>query len=311
MSQQKLIDLSKVPVPDIITPLDFEKTYSDLKAILITLDPQYSDALTLESDPLARLLQVFAYREMHLIAKINDATRANILASATGNDLIALGSRYNLTPLIVQPANPNAIPPTPEVRESDENFRRRVQMAFDGLNTAGSIDAYIFFALSADGRVLDANAESPTPCNITVTILSHEGNGTPSNSTLTAVRAYFGLTPDGNSQNAIPSKIRPQGDRVTVVPAQIIPYSITAQLYMQPGPDASVVLIKAQNELSQYIAEQRRLGANITRSGIHRALHQPGVSNVLISSPATDLVISPTQASFCTATNITVGGVDE
>lgn len=311
MSQQKLIDLSKVPVPDIITPLDFEQTYTDLKATLITLDPHYSEALALESDPLARLLQVFAYREMHLIAKVNDATRANMLASATGNDLIALGARYNLTPLIVQPANPSATPPTPEVRESDENFRRRVQMAFDGLNTAGSIDAYIFFALSADGRVLDANAESPAPCNITVTILSHEGNGTPSNSTLTAVRAYFGLAPDGNSQTTIPSKIRPQGDRVMVVPAQIIPYSITAQLYIQLGPDASVVLIKAQNALSQYIAEQRRLGANITRSAIHRALHQPGVSNVLISSPATDLVIGPTQASFCTATNITIGGIDE
>lgn len=311
MSISKLIDLSKAPVPDGITSLDFEQTYAALKTALIDINPQYSNALALDSEPMAQLLQLFAYREMHLVAKINDATRGNMLASATGNDLDALGSRYNLERLIVQPANSNTVPPTPEITESDENFRRRVQMVFDGLNTAGSIDAYIFFTLSADARVLDANAQSPAPCYITVTILSHEGNGTPSASTLSAVRAHFGLTPDGSSQTESPSKIRPQGDRVTVQPAQIIPYSITAQLLIQPGPDTSVVLDAAQQELNQYIASRRRLGFNITHSGIHRALHQPGVNNVLISAPATDVIISANQAGYCTGVSITVGGLDE
>lgn len=311
MSQQKLIDLSKVPVPDIVESLSFEQTYGELRSLLLSLAPDLEESLTFESDPLARLLQVFAYREMHLKAQVNDATRANILASATGNNLVALGSRYNIEPLIVKPANPNANPPTPEVRESDESLRRRIQMAFDGLNTAGSIDAYIFFALSADSQVADANAESPFPCQITLTILSHENNGTPSAITLAKVRQFFGLTADGSSQAATPSKVRPQGDRLTVQSAQIINYHIVAQLYIQPGPDAQVVLAAANAELARYIAAQRKLGANITRSAIHRALHQPGVSNVLITSPAADIVITPNQAAHCTATNISIGGIDE
>lgn len=311
MSQQKLIDLSKVPVPDIIQSLNFEQTYAELKALLTSLAPELAESLTFESDPLARLLQVFAYREMHLKAQVNDATRANILASATGNDLAALGSRYNIEPLVIKPANPSANPPTPEIRESDDSLRRRIQMAFDGLNTAGSIDAYIFFALSADGQIADANAESPQPCQITLTILSHENDGTPSLDTLVKVRQFFGLTADGTSQAAIPSKVRPQGDRLTVQLAQIINYEVVAQLYIQPGPDAQVVLSAANAELAKYIAAQRRLGANITRSAIHRALHQPGVSNVLISLPATDIIITPNQAAHCTATNISIGGTDE
>lgn len=311
MSQQKLIDLSKVPVPDIIQSLNFEQTYAELKALLTSLAPELAESLTFESDPLARLLQVFAYREMHLKAQVNDATRANILASATGNDLVALGSRYNIEPLVIKPANPSANPPTPEIRESDDSLRRRIQMAFDGLNTAGSIDAYIFFALNADGQIADANAESPEPCQITLTILSHENDGTPSLDTLVKVRQFFGLTADGTSQAAIPSKVRPQGDRLTVQPAQIINYEVVAQLYIQPGPDAQVVLSAANAELAKYIAAQRRLGANITRSAIHRALHQPGVSNVLISLPATDIIITPNQAAHCTATNISIGGTDE
>lgn len=98
----ELIDLSKVPVPDIIQPLSFEQRFAALKQILISIDERYQDVLALESDPIAKLLQVFAYREMHLVAQINDATRGNILASSTGNDLIALGSRYDLAPLVIQ-----------------------------------------------------------------------------------------------------------------------------------------------------------------------------------------------------------------
>jgi len=303
----ELIDLSKVPVPDIIQPLSFEQRFAALKQILVGIDQGYQAVLALESDPITKLLQVFAYREMHLVAQINDATRGNILASSTGNNLIALGSRYDLAPLVIQAGDATAVPPIPEIIEDEPSFKRRVQMAFDGLNTAGSIDGYVFFALGADGRVADANAVSPEPCDMVVTVLSIEGDGVASVDLLTKVRATFGLSADGLSQSHTPSKVRPQGDRVTIQSAEIISYNVEAQLQILPGPDAQVVLAAANQALAIYQKEQRRLGAAHTRSGIYRALHQPGVSNVKLISPLEDIVVLTHQAAFCSTSNVTIG----
>lgn len=307
----ELIDLSKVPIPDIIQPLSFEQRFAALKQLLIDIDESYQAVVALESDPISKLLQVFAYREMHLVAQINDATRGNILASSTGNNLIALGSRYDLAPLVIQASDDSAVPPIPEILEEEQSFKRRVQMAFDGLNTAGSIDGYIFFALGADGRVADAKAVSPDPCEMVVTVLSIEGNGSASEELLSKVRVVFGLSADGLSQSSTPSKVRPQGDRVTIQGAGIVSYSVQAVLQLLPGPDAQVVLAAANQALALYQKEQRRLGADITRSGIFKALHQPGVNNVSLISPATDVVVLEHQAAYCTSVNVSIGGVGE
>uniref|UniRef100_UPI0034E93DFE baseplate J/gp47 family protein n=1 Tax=Enterococcus faecium TaxID=1352 RepID=UPI0034E93DFE len=119
-----------------------------------------------------------------LEAKINDATRANMLASSKGNDRDGIGARYNVERLVVQEGDELARPPIPRIMEDDDSYRRRIQMALDGLNTAGSDDAYVFHALSASGKVLDADATSPSPCNMVVTVLSRDGNGTPDNDLL-------------------------------------------------------------------------------------------------------------------------------
>lgn len=303
MTTYRLIDLSKVPVPDIIETPDFEEKYQALKTMLINLDPDYAQSLSLESDPAARLLQVFAYREMYLTARINDATRANILASATGRDLDALASRYNIERLTIQPANPDANPPEPAAMEDDEALRRRVQMAFDGLNTAGSIDGYIFHALGANGLVRDALATSPQPTEIELTILSNEGNGHSSAELIESVRAHFGISADGNQQLGT-SKIRPQGDRVSVQSASIVSYQVEATIYLQQGPDASVIRQQAIAAAQKYADEQHRLGADITRSGLHRALHQPGVDNVELHQPDGNISVSPTQAAYCTSIDV-------
>lgn len=307
----KPIDLSRVPVPDIIDVPDFETKYQELKTLLLALDPAYAQVLELESDPVVRLLQVAAYRELHLIGKINNATRANMLASSQGADLDGLAARYDIERLVIQSGDDTATPPVPRVMESDAALRRRVQMAFDGLNTAGSIDGYIFHALGADGRVLDADAYSPAPTEMIVTLLSHQGDGTADQALLESVRAVFGLTPDGTAQSATPSKVRPQGDRVTVQSAAIVNYTVEAQIIVLPGPTPGAVLQAAEAALAQYVADQHRLGADITRSGIHRALHQPGAQNVIITQPAADIVISRTQAPWCTAIAVTIGGEDE
>lgn len=307
------IDLSLVPPPDVLEPLDFEARYDQLKKMLIAMDPDagYEQALALESDPLCRLLQLMTYREMLLVARINDATRANMLASAEESDLDAIAARYNIERLVLSPGDPDAVPPVPRAMESDDALRRRIQLAFDGLNTAGSIDSYVFHAMSADGRVRDAHAASPAPTQITLTLLSHEGSGEASASLLTAVRAVFGISPDGTSQTREPTRIRPQGDEVTIQSATIVNYSITAHLVVSSGPAASVIRDAAQAAVETYVNERHRLGADVTHSGIHRALHQPGVDNVVITSPPADIVTTPVQAAWCTGITLTAGLADE
>lgn len=311
MSAFKLLDLSKVPVPDIITVPDFETTYNELKAILLGLNPDYGEVLALESDPLAMALQTFAYREMVLQAKINDATRANMLASAKGNDLDGYAAGYNVARLVVQQGEPLARPPVPKIMEDDESLRRRAQMAFDGLNTAGSDDSYVFHALSTDGKVLDADATSPSPCNMVVTLLSRDGNGTPNNELLVTVRRYFGLTDDGTAAAAQPSKVRPLGDRLSVVAADVHEYAVIAELTILPGPSGSTIQQTAETAVQAYVLDRHKLGYDVTRSGLYAALHQSGVHNVNLISPAADLIMNNTQAAYCSGVTVTVGGVDE
>lgn len=157
----------------------------------------------------------------------------------------------------------------------------------------------------------DAKAVSPDPCEMVVTVLSIDGNGSASDELLSKVRVVFGLSADGLSQSSTPSKVRPQGDRVTIQGSGIVNYSVQAVLQLLPGPDAQVVLAAANQALALYQKEQRRLGADITRSGIFKSLHQSGVNNVNLISPSADVTVLDHQAAYCTSVNISIGGVGE
>ncbi|WDD98377.1 baseplate J/gp47 family protein [Thalassomonas actiniarum] len=310
MTAFKLLDLSKVPVPDVISSPDFETTYQELKDILIGLKEEYRDVLALESDPLAKALQVFAYREILLEAKINDATRANMLATATANDLDAIGARYNVERLVIQEANVIAVPPVAQVLEQDNSYRRRIQMAFDGLNTAGSDDAYVFHALSASGEVLDVDASSPSPCHMVVTVLGRNGNGIPDNNVLVDVRRYFGLSDDGSQVLETASKVRPLGDKVSVVAAQVVEYPVEAVLTILPGPSGEVIQQAAEDAVWAYVRDRHKLGYDVTQSGLYAALHQAGVHSVELITPTADLKMNNVQAAYCSGVQVTIGGVD-
>ena len=299
MSAFNLIDMAKVPVPDVIERPDFETKYLELKTLFLKFNPVYQQALDLESDPVNLLLQTFAYRELVLIEKINAATRGNMLATASGHDLDAIAARYNITRLVVQE--------DPVELEQDEPFKRRIQMSFNGLNTAGSSDSYVYHALSASVDVLDADATSPSACNMVLTILARKNKGVASADLLAKVRKYFGLNADG-SQALEASKIRPIGDRLSVVAANIVDYVVDAELSILPGPATSVVVNAAQTAVEQYTEAQFRLGYDITRSGLFAALHQAGVHNVNLISPASDLIISHKQAGSCRGINIRAAG---
>jgi len=292
------VDLSRLPFPAVVEPLDFETIFA---AMLSDLRARYPDfSALLESDPAYKLLEVAAYRELILRARVNDAAKAITLAYAVGSDLDHLAANFNVQRLLITPANPTALPPVPAVYESDTDLRRRVQLAFEGLSTAGPVGAYLFHTLGAHGDVLDASVDSPTPGVVVVAVLSRVGDGTASPALQAAVDAAL------NAES-----VRPLTDMVQVQSAAIVPYAVAATLTLYPGPDAAVVLADAQARLAAYNAANHRLGRDITRAGVIAALCTAGVQNVALATPAADIVITPAQAPWCTGTSVTLGGFDE
>lgn len=298
-----IINLANLPAPNVVEPLDFETIFAERKARLVSLYPAEQQAevartLALDSEPMTISLQENAYRELALRQRANDAARAVMLAFARRGDLDQIAARYNLERLVITPADNSTTPPTPAVMEEDDALRERVLLAFEGLSVAGPRQSYIKHARDADGRVADASAISPNPCEAVITVLSTTGNGTAPADLLAKVVAAL------NDED-----VRPVGDRVTVQSAAILNYEIRATLYLEQGPEAEPILQAAAARADAYRNQQRRLGRDVNRSAITAALHVEGVTKVVLDQPAVDLPLDATQAGYCTAVTITNGGV--
>jgi phage-related baseplate assembly protein len=291
-----IVDLSALPAPDVLEPLDFEVTYDEaLGTFRGYMGDNWSAAI--ESDPVVKVLEVGAYQKVGNRARVNDAAKALLLAHAIGPDLDQLGANYNLKRLVIQAADLTAVPPVPEVKELDDPFRERIQLAFEGLTTAGPRASYILHARNASGLVMDASAESPKPCCVTVTVLSSEGRGEASPALLATVEA--GLNDED---------VRPLGDRVTVQGAQIIDYRINALLHMNSaGPEGDASLAEAINRLAKWINPRKRLGVEVARSAVDAQLHVAGVSRVELIGWV-DLAPSKAQAAWCTGYEVKLAG---
>lgn len=299
------IDLSQLPPPVVVEPLDFETLFAQRKAAFIAMYPEdeqeeIARTLELESEPITMLLEENCYRELLLRQRVNEAARAVMLAYSTDSDLDNLAVNFNVERLTIQEEDDSVTPPIEAVMESDQDLRTRTQQAFEGLSVAGPTAAYEFWGRSADGRVADISAVSPTPACVTISVLSREGDGTASDDLLSVVAAAL------NDE-----EVRPVADRVTVQSAEIVPYQIDATLYIYPGPEAEPVRQASEQQLQAYIAAKNRLGRDIRLSAIYAALHVEGVQRVELAQPVADIVLSDYQASHCTEYTITVGGYDE
>ena len=288
-----VVNLSQLPAPNVVEQLDFETILTAMIADLQERDSTFTALV--ESDPAYKILEVCAYRELLMRQRVNESAKAVMLAYATGADLDQIGANVGVQRQVIAPADDTTVPPTPAVMESDEDFRARIQLSPEGYTTAGSEGSYVFHGLGADADVKDIQAISQEPGKVTVYVLSRTGDGTAPQSTLDAVTA----TLNGET-------IRPMTDEVTVLSANIVNYTVTAELTLLPGPDATVVQQSAIDAVTEFVESQRRIGYDVTLSGLYHALHQPGVQNVNLTSPATSLALGDGQASYCTEINVTL-----
>ncbi|ETX03582.1 MAG: hypothetical protein ETSY1_46790 (plasmid) [Candidatus Entotheonella factor] len=278
------IDPSQLAVPGVVETIDIERIAQEMLTDLRRLDPTFS--ATVESDPVYKLVQVAAYREGLLRQRINDAARAVMLAYARGTDLDHLAALLGVGRL---------------EGEDDTDMRLRTQLALEGYSTAGPIGAYTFHGRSASPEVKDIDVASPSPGEVVITVLSVQGDGTPSPDLLGTVDAALNH-----------DDVRPLTDQVTVRAPVVIPYQVEAALYMYEGPDTQTVLEEAYSRIESYVDAQHRLGHDIAISGLHAALHIPGaVQRVALLSPAADIVVAPDEVAFNTDITLSLGGTDE
>ena len=301
----ELVDLSKLDAPKVLEDLDFESLLADRKAEFIALFPQDERAiwqarLSLESEPITKLLQEVVYLQLMERNRINNAAKATMLAYASGSDLDVISANYNVKRQVIQEANNNVTPKIPQILEDDTSLRLRTQLAFEGLSVAGPRSAYIFHALSAHPDVADVSVVSPQPANVTVTILNRNGQGEADENLLNVVRAKL------NDDD-----IRPIGDRVIVQSAVIQSYEIRAKLHLYRGPEYEPIKAAALKKLTAYTEEKHRLGRDISLSGIYAALHLEGVQRVELISPTADIVLPSSKSAYCTAINLEIVTSDD
>ncbi|CAD9217804.1 Baseplate assembly protein J [Burkholderia cenocepacia] len=295
------IDLSQLPSPDVVETLDYETLLAARKARLVSLYPAAEQAeiaatLALESEPLVKLLQENAYRELVLRQRVNDAARAVMLAYAVGTDLDHLAALFGIRRLTISPADPEH--DLAAVMESDADLRARTQLAPQSFSVAGPEGAYVSHARNADGRVLDASAISPAPCEVLVTVLARDGDGTATPALIDAVAAALQA-----------DDVRPLTDKVTVRGADILRYQVRARLVFFAGPDRAVALAQANRAMKQYTDSMHRLGMEVTLDGIYSAARAAGVQKVILESPLAGLPATKQQAPYCTGIELIDGGV--
>lgn len=278
MSRFDSINLSDLPPPSVVESLDYETVLQQLREDLAAIADL--STVNLESEPVVKLLEVFAYRELLLRGRINDAARSTMVAYALGADLDNLAGLFGVKR---------------QADEPDDRLRQRVQLSLEGHSTAGPIGSYVFHALAADPTVADVNVASPTPGEVLVTVLSNVGTGAADQALLD--RVYTRL----NSEN-----VRPLTDQVTVQSSEILTYSVDAVLQILPGPDTEIVRERAIEELQAYVGQQHGLGLGVPLSGLYAALHVAGVQDVRINTPSAGFLCDLHQAAYCNSINVTV-----
>jgi len=303
------IDLSQLPAPDLIEALDYEVILAAMKVELIEKDPTLADVLELESDPITKLLEECAYRELLLRQRVNEAIRALLLARSTGTDLDNLGANRSLERL-------------PD--ESDERFRDRVQQAFWLVSTAGPAAHYREMTLAVDASIVDVSVTSLAPGSVTLAVLAPQEVPTDEATTEERDRGHK-LFPEiepaadksviiARNDSPIIQQVRDQlesddvqpfTDMVEVRSPSVLPFVIHARLTLYPGPDASVVVASSLAALNDHLLSIRQIGYDTTAAGVMDAIVVTGVQNVDLEWQG-DVVCGPLDLAVCAGVDLTV-----
>ena len=259
-----MTDLTTLPAPDAVQALSAEALLASAKQKFIELAPDFAERVSLESEPVTKLLEVIVYCLLVSLAQINDVAKSNLLAFAAGPDLDHLAAFYDL---IRAPG------------EHDERFRSRIQSRIAALAGGGTNEYYRERAMSADIDVVDVAVLTPGNGTVDLAIWISPG----ADATAVIENVSTALSADNTKILGVPLSIR------IAIQKSI---NVSAKLYREPSAPLNIAQTAQQN-LVAALGNRARLGRDIARSWIDATLHMEGVARVELDSPATDIRIAP------------------
>lgn len=319
------VTTNALPTPDIIETLSYQAIFDALRADFQTRFPDFSALV--ESDPAIKLLEVAAYRETVLRARVNDAFKATLLGLAAANDLDNLADFYNVSRT---------------TDETDVALRARVIEKIKGSSTGGGASWYRFQALSANDLVADALVDSPAPGAVQIALLSEESTriASAAESELPDLGTFYGITRleteaiadfrvrlrtaalgtagDGAASSQLLAivdavmqapDVRVITDTLTTVSASIVVIDVAADIYLYPDANSNV-LNGLEDRLKADLASAGGLGWDLARSWLISRMHLEGVQRVELTSPTADVVITGAQAVTFGTVTINLAGYD-
>ncbi|MDC8802559.1 baseplate J/gp47 family protein [Halomonas pacifica] len=308
------IDLSRLPLPAVIEPLDFEEILAERQARLLELTPEdereaLAELLALESEPLTKYLQENAYREMVLRQRINEAAAAGMLAANVGADLDGVAGRYETARL---------------EGESDARLRERTQLAFYQVAAAGPAQRYRRVALDAHPDVVAVDAWQQSPGVVRIALLTRHtlpraeaGDDAlaigaalfpqPDNPEMATIAGASGTTAYDTARRRLHADdVQPVGVDLRVTGPDIVTYRVDATLVVPRGPDPQRLLRVAQAQLAARLRELAAFRVDVHRAPLKAALMVDGARTVEMHAPAEDIARGPGELAVCTHVNVSV-----
>lgn len=285
----QVIDLSRLPAPDAIEPLDYETLQTAFLSRFTAaweaaraLDPSLPawDVGTLETDPAVIASQAWSYLRLLDRARVNDAVRAVLAPLAKGSDLDAVAARIGVQRLTVTPATET----TAAVMESDERLLQRYLLAFTR-PAAGSAERYLFEAYTAWPQLLHAAVIGRAihgRRGDTDIVIAGPGGRDATDAEIALVRAAVTA-----------GSVKPEATSVSVLRATRRTYAVRGRLLVPAGPDAETVRLEAITRITAAAAERMRIGAEVPAVFLSGRAYGLSIQRVDLTEPAADIPSAP------------------
>lgn len=290
-----MINLKELPTPDFFYEVDYEKELKQLQERFLKLNPGYENLL-LESDPINKLLQVYAYQNIILKTEVNEKLKQCLLSDSTGANL------DNIAANSVTPRLPG---------ESDESLRYRASIAPEGYTSAGPKGAYEFHSLAVSSDVMHAEvyAHMPIQGYVTVVLLSYSNEGKASEELRDKVWNYLSA-----------EEVRPLLDEVHVEAAEFkdIDLKIKATYFAGANEDdVNSRILKSLEYMSELNSTEKKAKfifkpkEMLTLNQIHERSRVPGAQNIEILEPKIDVIPGLKESIRIASIEIENGGIYE
>lgn len=321
-----------LPKPEIITTPNFEDLLLGVKAQVLDYLAQNApddvdavrETFDNESELLTKFTEAFTVILQGVFRQFNAQSQQMFGMYATDDDMVdVIVSQLGVTRQILDAGDPDAYPPIDPTMESNDALLTRYYLAAYALATTGTRAGYRFNAMTLGGRpkvvvespsesvvvvtyefssneqggkAKDAKARQSAPGSVDCFILSHDGNGLPSDELVSATQSYMDR-----------DDIAQETDLLTVKKPTIIGWSCTATVYISAGRDSLAVKAAAEKAVLNYGDDQHRLEGSIELSKVYSVLTESaGAHRVDIEQPAQSLRCQFNEAPYLESVTITV-----